>query len=550
MKQNGFVKGAFILIVFNLIGKVIGAVYRIPLANLLGSVGIGKYQLVFPLFSLMLSVSVSGIPVAISKLVSEYNSRGLFGDVKRLIKIAFWYLFGVSLTCMAFLVLGAKFIAKIQGNSEIYLCYYGIAPAILFVTLLSVFRGYFQGHLNMLPTAFSGLIEQVGRLFFGLWFASRFIDFGLLYGVLGAVIGISISELFALIFLWVYYIFHSKKKLKKNKPIYKTKAISRTLIQTALPITLGGIASPITSIVDSLLVVNILIFSGFSSGYATSLLGLQSGIVDPLINIPIVIAVAISSSILPNLTDVYVKNDKENTRNLIEKALQITLSVVLACAICYVIFGKQILEFLYSKTLSREELLVSTKLLFLGGINLVFLSLVYISASILQAMGRQKQAAKSILVGSVVKILLTLALVSLRSINILGAMISGGISYLVVFLINFSRIRKESEIRIVKLLFSLSVQECFVCLFAFLVNFLVKISFGSTPALFAGGIVAILIFAVTYYVLFFEKKREKISSWLFLTNLILWLHEFKDSKFRIKVECDFGSNGGVYWLSF
>lgn len=550
MKQNGFVKGAFILILFNLIGKVIGAVYRIPLANLLGSVGIGEYQLVFPLYSLMLSISVSGIPVAISKLVSEYNSKCLHGDVRRLIKIAFCYLIGVSAVCVALLVVGAKFIAKIQGNSEIYLCYYGIAPAILFVALLSVFRGYFQGHLNMVPTALSGLIEQIGRLVFGLLLARRFAIFGSVYGVLGAVVGISISELIALIFLGVYYIFHSRKSLGNNKPMFKTKAISRCLIQTALPITLGGIASPITSIIDSLLVVNLLMFVGFGSDHATSLLGLQSGIVDPLINIPIVIAISVSSSMLPNLTNVYVKNDKAEVKTLIEKAFQITLSVVLACSICYVIFGRQVLEFLYSRTLSGEELVISTKLLLLGGINLIFLSLVYISSSILQAVGKQRQAARSILIGSAIKILLTIILVSVKEINILGAMISGGMSYFAVFFINFKNIKKTCEFDMTKLIFNVAIQECFVCLFAFLANWLLNFRFGSEIALFAGGSVAVLVFVLTYYFLFFEKKSKKISSWLIRFNLILLWYEFKDIKFRIKIKCSFSSDGRIYWYCF
>ena len=521
MKQNGFVKGAIILVLFNLIGKVIGAVYRIPLANLLGSVGIGEYQLVFPLYSLMLAISVSGIPVAISRIVSEYNSKGWFGDVKRLVKIAFLYLFGVSLVCILLIVLGAKFIARIQGNSDIYLCYYGIAPAILFVALLSVFRGYFQGQLNMFPTAFSGLIEQVGRLCFGLWLSSEFVRFGTVYGVFGAVLGISISELLALMFLALYYVFHSKKKNKKTQAVLRKKAISRQLIQTALPITLGGIASPITSIIDSLLVVNLLMFVGFGSDYATSLLGLQSGIVDPLINIPIVIAVSISSSMLPNITNFYVKKENENVADLIKKAFQITLSVSLACAICYVIFGRQILEFLYARTLSQSEMITSTKLLFFGGINLIFLSLVYVSTSILQGMGKQKYTAKSIIIGSVIKIILTLALVSIKEINILGAMISGGMSYVVVFFINYRKLREECEIKMSKLIFDLVIQETLVCLFAYLANRFSTIIFGGNIALFVGGGVAVLIFAVTYYILFFEKKPKKISSWLIKINLIL-----------------------------
>jgi stage V sporulation protein B len=226
MKSNSFVKGAVILVLFNLIGKVLGAVYRIPLANLLGSVGIGKYQLIFPLYSLMLSVSVSGIPVAISKLVSEYNGKGMFGDVKRLIKLAFLYLVGISVVCCLFVVIGARFIACIQGNSEIYLCYYGIAPAILFVALLSVFRGYFQGQMNMTPSALSGLIEQIGRLLLGLFLAKYFIKFGLIYGVLGAVIGISVSELMALIFLMIYYFAYSSKKRFKGAPKLTRNQIS------------------------------------------------------------------------------------------------------------------------------------------------------------------------------------------------------------------------------------------------------------------------------------------------------------------------------------
>ena len=188
MKIKGFVKGALILIIFNLIGKVIGAIYRIPLANLLGPVGIGEYQLVFPLYSLLLAISVSGIPVAISRIVAEYNSKGQFGDSKKLLRLAILYLFVLSIVSAGIIVICSKFISKLQGNPEIYLCYYGIAPAILFVGLLSVFRGYFQGNLNMLPTALSNLFEQVGKLVFGLLFATRLLKFGTVYGVFGALL--------------------------------------------------------------------------------------------------------------------------------------------------------------------------------------------------------------------------------------------------------------------------------------------------------------------------------------------------------------------------
>lgn len=512
MKIKGFVKGALVLIIFNLIGKIIGAIYRIPLANLLGPVGIGEYQLVFPLYSLLLSISVSGIPVAISKIVSEYNSKGQFGDSKKLLKLSCLYLFIISLVGMILIVVLSKFIAKIQGNLQIYFCYYAIAPAVLFVGLLSVFRGYFQGNLNMLPTAISNLIEQAGKLAFGLFFVTKFIKYGEVYGVFGALLGISVSELLAFIFLLVYYIFYAKKHKSAMLSLYSRRNISKQLALTALPITLGGIAAPITSIIDSLLVVNLLMFSGLSSEISTSLLGIQSGIVDPLINIPIVISVSISASVLPNLAKVYVKNDEAEIKSLIEKALQITLSVSLVCVICFVIFGKQILTFLYGRTLDFNEINIATKLLFLGGINLLFLSLVQVTSGILQGMGKQNFTVKSILIGSGIKIILTITLVSTKQIGILGAMISGGISYFVVFLINYNKVKSLSGARISNVLFNVSIQECLVCLFAFFSNMLFYMTFGSNVALFAGGAVAIMIFAVTYYVLFLIDKPQKISS--------------------------------------
>lgn len=512
MKNKGFVKGAVILIAFNLIGKLIGAIYRIPLANLLGAEGIGKYQLVFPLYSLLLAISVSGIPIAISKIVAEYNGKGQFADAKKLLKLSVFYLFIISTLCFVLVLLCSKFIARVQGNPEIYFCYYGIAPAILFVGVLSVFRGYFQGNLNMLPSAISGFIEQLGKLVFGLYFSTRLIKKGINYGVLGALIGISISELLSLVFLTLYYIFYSRRNKSNTSAVLTKRSISKQLFVTAIPITLGGLASPITSIIDSLLVVNILIFIGFESGVATSFLGLQSGIVDPIINIPIMIAVSISASLLPNLSNAKSKGDDGEVKSLVEKAFQVTLSVALVCAICFVIFGRQILTFLYGKTLTFEELNIAVKLLLLGGFNLIFLSLVQVSTGVLQGLGKQNASVKSLLIGSGIKIVLTITLVSLKSVNILGAMMSGGVSYLVVFLINYSRIKKETQARISNIMLGLSVQECLVCLFAFFTNMLIGMAFGSNVGMFVGGCTAIIIFVITYYVLFIIERPKQISS--------------------------------------
>ena len=513
MKNNSFLKGAAVLIIFNLIGKVLGAVYRIPLAKTLGPVGMGMYQLVFPLYCLILTISTSGMPVAISKLVAENNSRGNFLNSKKILGISLLILTLVSFLGSAIVVFGAKFIAGIQGNVDIYICYYGIAPAILFVGMLSAFRGYFQGNLLMFPTAISSFIEQIVKMVFGLILAGRFLEFGIEYAVLGALIGVSISELFAVLFLLVCFLFFRRKRgVKSEIKSESFRVLSRQVFGLAVPITLGGLIAPITAMVDSLLVVNLLMFTGFSTAQATTLLGIQSGIVEPLVNVPVIIAVSISTVILPNISKFSAENSKEEVDKIIEKAFQISLCISVACAICYVIFGKQILSFLYGSSFAEGELVIAVKLLFFGCFNIIFLSLVQVTAGVLQGLGYSKVPVRSLLIGCVVKIAFDLVLIPIQEINIFGAVISGAVCYLVVFVLNFIKIKKLTNFSMKNSIFYVSIQAVFVCLFAFVSNILCNMVFGETLSLFVSGLVTVAVFFITYYIFFmYDKNSYKLE---------------------------------------
>lgn len=509
MKKNAFVKGALILIIFNLIGKVIGAVYRLPLAKIVGSVGMGQYQLTFPLYCLILTISTSGMPVAISKLVAGFNTEKRFRDSRKLLGVSVLYLSLISLIGAMIVVFGSKLISTLQGNPEAYVCYYAIAPAILFVGVLSAFRGYFQGNLMMFPTAFSGVIEQICKLVFGLFLANRFSVFGTEYAVVGALLGISISEFFACFFLIVCYIVYSRKnKINKFENCLSCRVLSRRLFGLAVPMTLGGLVAPITSMVDSVLVVNLLMFSGFSNTEATMLLGLQSGVVEPLVNLPVIVSVAISTALLPNLSAHLVSGSQEKIKNMVEKAYQICLSISIACFICFVIFGEQILSFLYGGSFDNLELTISVKLLFLGGVNIIFLSLVQVSSGVLQALGYQKEPIKSLLVGCVIKIVFDVALILIKPLNIYGAILSGGVCYLVVLLMDYKKIREKTGAKILSSYFHVSIQAAFVCMFAFFSNKLFKFIFSGTTAMFLAGILAVAVFAITYYAFFLNKEKD------------------------------------------
>ncbi len=509
MKNNAFLKGAVLLIVCNLIGKIFGAVYRIPLAKILGPAGMGMYQLVFPLYCLVLSVSTSGMPVAISKLVAENNSKQNFSGSKRIFKISLLILTIVSLIGAVLVVCGAELISKIQGNADIFICYYGIAPAILFVGVLSAFRGYFQGNLLMFPTAISSLVENIIKMVMGLLLAGRFLEYGIEYAVLGALLGVSASEFVASIFLWICYLFFKGRRIKnKTKNSESFRFLSKQIMELAVPVTLGSLIAPITSMVDSLLAINLLMVTGFSSRNATSLLGLQSGVVEPLINIPVIIAVSIAMVVLPNISKFQAENAKEKVKSLTEKALQMSLCISLACAICFIIFGKQILNFLYASSFDEGELLIATKLLFLGSFNIIFLSLVQVTAGVLQGLGKSKVPVKSLLVGCAVKILLDLAFIPVRKINIFGAVLSGAGCYLVVFILNLKKVKEYTGFEFKRSMFYISIQECFICLFAFVSNFLCMQVLSESVSMFIAGAVAVAVFVITYYAFFMYDKSE------------------------------------------
>lgn len=519
MKKNIFFRSALLLIICNLIGKVLGALYKIPLANIVGSHGMGQYQLVFPVYCLILTVSTSGIPIAISKLVAQFRAEGRMRDAKKLLFTSAIVLTILSVIGSVAIIFAAKPIAGFQGNSSAYLCYYGIAPAVVFVGMLSAFRGYFQGNLLMYPTAISGLIEQAIKVFVGLFLANKFLSYGIEAAVFGALVGVSISELAACVFLVICYFFvRRKQNFSQELQQYSKRELLKKLFAFSLPITLGGLISPITAMIDSFLVVNLLMFAGQSSGAATALLGIQAGIVEPLINLPIVIAVSISTAMLPNLSELFAKGEKEKAKKLIENSIKATLSISLCSAVCFIIFGKQLLTFVFGRSLVGDELMIAVKLLLIGSVNVVFLSLVQVLSSSLQAIGKPKQAVYSLLAGCLVKIAIEAALLILPSVGIFAVAISALGCYFVVLILNYKKLQKLTKIKLFSGYFYTSVQLCLVCLFAYFLNYVFSVMLGEMLALILAGSIAVAVFGITYYVFFIVPSDVKDEEGTFIQN--------------------------------
>ena len=166
-KQQNFLSGAIVLVVANAIVKVIGALFKIPINNLIGADGMGIFSVAYNLYTALFVLSTAGLPVAVSKMVAEAKALGKWNEIHRIVKMAAAIFVTVGAVGSLILYFGDSWLVGVVGNSMAYYAVKAIAPAIFFVAISSVFRGYYQGLSNMYPTAFSQVIEAVCKLGFG-----------------------------------------------------------------------------------------------------------------------------------------------------------------------------------------------------------------------------------------------------------------------------------------------------------------------------------------------------------------------------------------------
>jgi len=231
IKKQTFLTGALTLAGAGILCRLIGVAFRIPFANVVGNYGMGLYQMVFPLYALLLIISSAGIPIAISKLVSKEraNSKdaGLkcYREPRRILLSALVLLFIIGAIVSALFLVFARQIAIFQGNEGVTKIYLAIAPAVLLVCLLSAFKGYFQGLGNMIPTAVSQIVEQTVKVSVAIALAFLLLPRGVDWAVFGAIVGVTVSEVVGLAVIATIYLVHVRKS-GKDKGRNSTKEIS------------------------------------------------------------------------------------------------------------------------------------------------------------------------------------------------------------------------------------------------------------------------------------------------------------------------------------
>lgn len=430
-KNTSFVKGAGLLMCATIIAKAIGACYRIPLTNILGAEGMGLYQLVFPVYSLILSLSSGGFSMAVSVLVSSGLAVGDEKSARRVVRSTLIVAITSGAVLALALTLLSGVIGRLQGAEDARFGYVVIAPSVLCVSSLTVYKGWFQGNGRTGPTATTQIIEAVSKLIVGLALSYVLRERGVVYAVVGAITGVTAGEIVSVIFLAILY--HKENDFKSLRvSIEDYKADCKAVLALSAPITLSGMIFPLTQFIDSFLVVNIL-SRGMPLAEATAGYGLVTGPVGTLINLPVALGLAIGIAVAPRLSEDRKLRHLEAIRLKGSTAIKSALTIGVPFFALYLSAPRAILGFLYGG-LTSDEIESSALLLTIGAGGILFLSVTQICTSILQGLGDTSSPTKNMAIGGAVKIILDITL--LFTVGLIGVEISSLIAYGLTALLN------------------------------------------------------------------------------------------------------------------
>ncbi len=459
MAKKSLVKGAAILAFAGILVKFMGAFFRIPLANFIGDVGMAYYSPAYSLYSFLLVFATTGIPVAISKMVSERYAVGQFSEAERVFKLSRSLMFAIGIIGFLILYFFSDAIAELIHNPGSALSMKATAPALLLVPIMSSYRGYFQGMQEMAPTAASQVAEQLFRVVCGLALAKILMDEVYVRlaeteqerGAAGGCFGASAGAAGGLLVMLILYIAFGKNirnRIKNDRTGKRESkgAILKKIAAIAVPITLGAAIMPIVNLIDSAIVMSRLLESGWEKTMAESLFGQLTGFAAPVIQFPQVLIQAIVVSLVPMVSAAARLGNKKELHGNISLGVRMAMIIALPAAVGMFVLAEPVLLLLYST--QRASAISAAPCLQLLSIGFIFLASLTTFTGALQGIGRQVIPVRNLLIGVIVKLVITWTLTAIPVVNIRGAAVGTATAYFIAALLDFIALKKYSGVQL------------------------------------------------------------------------------------------------------
>lgn len=547
-KKQNVLGGAIVLVVATALVKVIGAIYKIPLTSIIGSLGRGYFASAYNIYTPIYAISMAGLPVAVSTIVSKNVALGKYRDVKQVLKVTFPLFLLLGLVGTGAMFIAAKPYVDSVGSPLALYSVFAIAPSILFCCVMSTYRGYYEGLSNMYPTAISQVIESLGKLIFGLTLSKFVIDYafkqieatGEVFGTVikqesdtaivyamaaaAAIVGVTLGTVFACIYTIL------RHKIKKdgitqeklvNSPLAGTKkATMKEIIAIAVPTAISSLVLNITNFIDTWMIQNRLEsvvvkhFDEIMSIYGDSitaasvakenihtfLYGAYDTTMDFKNLIP-TIMMTLGVSAIPIISGAMAKKDHKLVGETVNTVFRMTMLIALPAGAGFMALSGPILTLLYEGTANEPGISVAAPVMALYGLMMAILTLSAPLTNILQAIGRADVPAKSLALGCGIKIGLNYLLIGIPSINVNGAVFGTAAFYLFCIIYNYAVLKKETGVKIdLKTVIIKPLVASVLCgVSAYGVYTVVSrvAGFGNTLACLAGIAVAVLVYGIS-----------------------------------------------------
>ena len=426
-KKNSFFGGAAILTAGIIIVKLIGALYKIPLGNILSDGAFSDFNTAYYIYSLLIVISTGGLPVALSKMVSEANALGRGNQVKKTFRLSMIAFCVLGVTCCSVMLFFPKQLADLMNNSQCYHSILALAPALFFICPLSALRGYFQGHSHMVPTSVSQIIEALCKLAIGLALASFLKARGSSESMIaaGAIVGVSVGCALAMVYVFFCYFRRKGQKITYTDTPDSSRDILSTLAKLAIPITLGASVIAVTSILDTSIMFGRLQNAvGLTENAARALKGVYDKALT-LYNLPSAFMVPLTSSVIPAVSAAWAVKNHKLCAQISETTLRTTALIAFPAGIGLTVLGRPIMQLLYPAT----DVALAGWILSVLGMASIGVCFMLVCNSILQAHRMVTIPMVTTIIGCLLKITVNYILVANPDINIKG----GAISTLVCF---------------------------------------------------------------------------------------------------------------------
>lgn len=417
-KQNSFFGGAAILAAGILIVKLIGMFYKIPLINIIGEAGAADFNNAYNIYAVLLTVSTAGLPVAVSKLVSEANALDRRNQVRRTFRLALVLFLALGLVSFLVMFFRADTLAGMMNDSKAAAGIRALAPAVVCVGCLAALRGYSQGHSNMAPTSVSQIIEALCKLVVGLGLAFWLVKQGKDPDVAaaGAITGVTVGTVVALAYMVLDFLLsRGREDIRGTDRPDSAGSILANILKIAVPITLSSSMVGIVTVIDSSLVQGQLQSAlDLTEQASRTLYGNYSGALN-IYNLPTSLMAAITASVIPAVSAALARRDRRGAARITGSALRITALLSFPMGVGLFVLGTPIIRLLFPKL----NVAVAGPLLSTLGIATPFVCMVLVCNSVLQAHGFINLPVIVMVLGGIVKIVNNYNLVG--AIGIAGA---------------------------------------------------------------------------------------------------------------------------------